>query len=82
MAKVGRKSAIEEFKDGALLGMTTQWLISNFYKLSESDKLRVALAIAPKGISDKHEHSGKFQVDFLQQAIKKSEEVYDHLGRG
>lgn len=54
----GRKSSIEEFKDKTLLTMTTSWLLANFYKFTKEEKLRVSLAIAPKAISDKVEHSG------------------------
>lgn len=58
----GRKSTMEEFKNGCLLTMTTSWLINNWARFNDDQKMEVALKIAPKGIADKHEHSGALDV--------------------
>ena len=55
-------SEVKAFQDLSLLEMTTQWLIANWYTFSKEEKMKVALIIAPKGISDKHEHSGSLNV--------------------
>ena len=57
----GRKSRYEEFKRGNLLQITTNWLCENFNSFTKEEKLRVALTIAPKGVSDKLEVEGMTQ---------------------
>ena len=53
--RTGKRSTIQ---DTSLLHMTTAWLVANWYTFSKEEKMKVALIVAPKGISDKHEHSG------------------------
>lgn len=67
MAKTGRKSGYEEFKNGSLLGMTTSWLIANWYSFSKDEKMKVALIIAPKGITDKVQHTGAIDVMIIEE---------------
>jgi hypothetical protein len=67
MAKLGRKSGYEEFKDGTLLGMTTSWLIANWYGFTKEEKMKVALIIAPKGITDKVQHTGVIDVAMIEE---------------
>lgn len=54
----GRKSRYEELQSGNLLNICTEWLVKNFDSFSKEEKFKVVLTIAPKAISDKHEHSG------------------------
>lgn len=68
MNKTAKRKLIQEvkaFQDLTLLEMTTQWLIANWYKFNNDEKLKIALIIAPKGISDKHEHSGSLDVSSI-----------------
>ncbi len=67
MARTGRKSGYEEFKDGTLLGMTTSWLIANWYGFTKEEKMKVALIIAPKGITDKVQHVGVVDVKIIEE---------------
>lgn len=65
VSKAAKRKLIQEvkaFQDLSLVEMTTQWLIANWYSFSKEEKMKVALTIAPKGISDKHEHSGSFNI--------------------
>lgn len=55
----GRKPTIH---DSSLLAMTTEYLVANWYKFSKEEKLKIAIPVALKGISDKHEHSGSLDV--------------------
>lgn len=55
----GRKKTVY---DSSLLGMTTEYLVSNWYSFTKEQKIEIALKIAPKGISDKHELTGSLDV--------------------
>ena len=61
----GRKGAMEEFKDVCLLTMTTSWLLNNFKDFTKEEKMKVALAIAPKGISEKHDVKGELILEVV-----------------
>ncbi len=54
----GRKTRYEEIQGVKLLDICTDWLVKNFDSFTKDEKLKVVLTIAPKAISDKHEHSG------------------------
>lgn len=58
----GRKSLKEEWNDTQLLQMCTSWLVRHFNEFNNEDKLKVALAIAPKGIVAKVEVSGEIDI--------------------
>lgn len=58
----GRRSLKEEWDDHQLLQMCTSWLVRHFESFTKDEKMKVALAIAPKGITEKHEHSGTLDV--------------------
>lgn len=60
--KIGIKAKHDKFENKSLLDMTTSYLIANWYKFTHEEKLRIALPVALKGISDKHEHSGALTV--------------------
>lgn len=83
MAKVGRKTKYEEFKDGCLLTMTTSWLLNNFPTFTKEEKMRVALAICPKGIVQKVEANVNFTaktiLDAVQEAHKQSNRIANHV---
>lgn len=61
----GRKSLKEEWDDNQLLGMCTSWLVRHFDSFTKEEKMKVALTIAPKGITEKHEHSGNLDVSSI-----------------
>lgn len=65
MAKVGRKSRYEEFQRGNLLALTTNWLIESWPTFTKDEKMKIALVIAPKGIVEKHQHSGELKTSFV-----------------
>lgn len=58
----GRKNLKQEWDDNQLLKMCTSWLIRHFDTFTKEEKMKVALTIAPKGITEKHEHSGTLDV--------------------
>jgi len=60
----GRKSRYEEIQKGNILKIATDWLCANFANFSEDNKLKVALAIVPKSITEKHEHSGDLVIEY------------------
>lgn len=82
MAKVGRKNKYEEFKDGCLLTMTTSWLINNFSTFTKEEKMKVALAICPKGIVQKIEgninYSAKVIMESVVEANKQANRITAH----
>ena len=74
MAKVGRKSKMEEFGDGSVLTMTTAWIVANWYKFTHEEKMKVALAIVPRSITQKIEanvnHTAQSILETVQEAQK------------
>lgn len=54
----GRKSSRDDFSASQLLNTCVKWLNDNFDTFTKDEKMKVVLTIAPKAISDKHEHSG------------------------
>lgn len=66
----GRRSYYQEAKQGDVLSLCNDWLLQNFHTFDKATKLRVALAICPKGIKQHVEHSGElsFKASDLQQA--------------
>lgn len=61
----GRTGKRPTMKDTGLLAMTTEYLVANWYTFTKEQKIEIALKIAPKGISDKHEHSGSLDVSSI-----------------
>lgn len=70
---MGRKNKYEEFKDGCVLTMTTNWILQNFYTMSNEDKLKVSLAIVPKSIVQKVDMKADIKTTNLLEAIKRAE---------
>lgn len=58
----GRKNLKQEWDDNQLLNMCTSWLINHFDEFTKEEKIKIAMSIAPKGITEKHEHSGALDV--------------------
>lgn len=54
----GRKSRYEEIQAGNILKITTAWLCSEFHTFDKDTKIKVALAIVPRGVKQQIEHSG------------------------
>lgn len=54
----GNHSRYDKLQAGKLLDLCTSWLNENFHTFTKEEKLKVVLTIAPKAISDKHEHVG------------------------
>jgi hypothetical protein len=74
--KSGPKTNFERFEDGTLLAMTTSYLIANWYKFDDKQKLQIALPVALKGISDKHEHKADDLITALLEInAKKPREI-------
>ncbi len=74
--KSGRKSRYQQVKDGNLLEVCTDWLISNFHTFDKDIKIRVALEIAKKGIVQKLEHSGNITWEQLIDDCNAAEAQY------
>ena len=56
--KRGRPSRYEEIQRGNILQITTNWLCENFSSFDKDTKIKVALAIVPRGVKQQVEHSG------------------------
>lgn len=62
-ARSGRKSRYEEIQRGNILKIATDWLVKNFDTFDKDTKLKIALVIVPKGITERHEVIGKIERD-------------------
>lgn len=51
----GNKSSYEKFTDGCLLTTCTMWALVNWARFNDEQKMKITLAIAPKGFTEKHE---------------------------
>lgn len=68
-ARSGRKSKYYEAREGDVLSICNEWLIENFHSFDHDTKLRVALAISPRGVQQKFEHTGNITfIDSLKQS--------------
>lgn len=61
----GRRSYQSLIRSGELLKVCTDYLIDNFASFDQETKVKVALFVAPKNVSDKISHEG-----LAPQAVK------------
>ena len=74
----GRKSRYEEARSGELRSLCDSWLIDNFDSFDKETKLRVALAISPKGIQQHHEHTGSVLVELADRMMEARQRFASH----
>ena len=72
---MGRRLKSDERKKINLVNITYEYLVNNFHKFADKTKIHVALEIQKKAMTQKVEHSGNLQVDFLASAIKKARDI-------
>lgn len=78
----GRKSRYTEVQEGRLGSVCANWLTENFDKFDEKTKLRIALTIAPKTITEKkdiktdqtvHTHQLERERQLINDVVKEAE---------
>lgn len=50
---------MDAFKHDCVLSLTTSWVINNWTRFKDDQKLKIALAVVPKGVTEKHEITGR-----------------------
>lgn len=68
--RTGRPSRYMQVQKGNLLDICTEWLIENFNTFDKETKLKVALQIAPKGITQKVETKVEASIKVTHETVE------------
>lgn len=68
--RTGRPSKYMQVQKGNLLDICTEFLIDNFHTFDRETQIRIALTIAPKGITEKREVEVKAEVTVKHESLQ------------